>query len=285
MRLWKSTLALVTAFGLSAILSLSETQQTDERNRDTIEDRPKVLDSIRVTGSTTDPGPTSGRMYLRGLILTSSLLQDIERDDVDPNFRLRGFQGRRGNNNVSQYGTYVLTFTEVQFASDDKVLVDGETSGPKRFSYRSSLTDPTALYAMDMPEGTYALTEIRFVPRPQSQTNFNLQEENARSIVRRTYCVAEKTFLFDVFAGESAFLGSFAFEDPPLRASAIADHTPIVGFIQDTEELRSQLPAFGDGNEPPLVTARMEEVDLSDQSGACRTSGAFQVPAWQSPDS
>ena len=244
-------------------------------------DQPKRLERVTVNGRYDPLAPTTGQVFMRGLVAPDYLL---DRRPDSTRSRTRKFRTRRFRSTrpvrAPRYDSFILTFTAVELGANDAISLQPLSYGQRSFNVRSKPGDRKTPWGFRLPEGSYVLSEVRFIPRREGRVQSDLRRDSLDIIVPRTYCLSQKTIVFDVTAGETGFLGSFIFEEPPGRSRKIKSHIPLAEFAQDTQDIQKQ-PAFA---EAPTELGTVPTFQSSFENVAdevCKTVGAYKVPAWQ----
>ena len=113
--------------------------------------------------------------------------------------------------------------------------------------------------SLDLPGGTYVLSEIRYNTRTDS-IRFNGQTSSEVLDLgnvfidvtgSRSYCLTEETYAFDIRNGETMFLGGMALNELPSNRARWSEHFPIIG-VDNSLELVSGPHAKNTDNIVPL---------------------------------
>ena len=104
--------------------------------------------------------------------------------------------------------------------------------------------------SLDLPGGTYVLSEIRYNTRsPSDGVVFGNTAIDATGT--RSYCLTEETYAFDIRNGETMFLGGMAVNELHSNKARWSEHFPIIG-VDNRLELVSGPHAQNTDNIVPL---------------------------------
>ena len=104
--------------------------------------------------------------------------------------------------------------------------------------------------SLDLPGGTYVLSEIRYNTRsPSDGVVFGNTAIGVTG--SRSYCLTEETYAFDIRNGETMFLGGMAVNELPSNKAQWSEHYPIIG-VDNSLELVSGPHAQNTDNIVPL---------------------------------
>ena len=115
--------------------------------------------------------------------------------------------------------------------------------------------------SLDLPGGTYVLSEIRYITRTNSgggglgNTALGTVSRSGTAVSgvtgSRSYCLTEETYAFDIRNGETMFLGGMAVNELHSNKARWSEHFPIIG-VDNRLELVSGPHAQNTDNIVPL---------------------------------
>ena len=219
-------------------------------------DVPRRLKKVTVRGVRGAPAPTTGRVILGAGV----------------------FNGIAGRLNLS--------FARVNFDTDGNASLVPPSSKKRFFRVKSSSFggEPFALgkrspfggesFALDLPEGYYVLSEIR-------HTVYRGINDGVFGASNVDFCLAEKTFAFEVVNGQTSYLGFMALNGLNSNRARDKEYVPMAGFIQTVSAVNqySEWPEVT-GSEIPGTPVRA--ISMDQDSAVCRRRGARNVIGWES---
>ena len=119
--------------------------------------------------------------------------------------------------------------------------------------------------AIDLPGGTYALTEIIY-------KFFNV--DSAARVVER-YCLSKATIAFDIQNGETSYLGAFAVADLPDNRARLRKHTPIQSIDRSLDTATGEASRIED-----LQLTKFDGIAFEATDGICESSD-YHTTAWK----
>ncbi|MEO1407514.1 MAG: hypothetical protein AAFV54_13645 [Pseudomonadota bacterium] len=107
--------------------------------------------------------------------------------------------------------------------------------GPSRRGQKSDIDfDDYHTRALDLPSGTYTLSEVHYIAvdigRGGGGGFGTINSFAGRPNVEVSYCLSDRSFIFDVGDGEVVSLGGIAIADLPKNRGRFRHHLPVAGI-------------------------------------------------------
>jgi len=201
----------------------SPVAQADEA----VDDVPRRLDRITVRGARGAPAPQTGRIIFNVNVTPKGSYRRI----------FSSHRAKRARRSASALisARYGLTFARVNFDENGAAMVAPQ-SDQDRFYRMTAQPTQRESFAMDLPEGYYALSEIRYDVSEFGRGGVGITPVKAIRPAR--YCISDKTFIFEVVNGQTSYLGSVLLEEPGSNSAKWNALIPIKGFVQDLQALK-----------------------------------------------
>ncbi|MEM6412655.1 MAG: hypothetical protein AAF683_14100 [Pseudomonadota bacterium] len=120
---------------------------------------------------------------------------------------------------------------------------------------------------VDLPSGSYTLSEVRYDVEDRGSGTL------ARPDMKVTYCLSDRSFLFNVGGGEVVSLGGVAIADLPRNRGQFGDHNPVAGI-----DMMSALIGASDDS-GYFSFASIVDTAFERDSGIC-TNTRYDVAGW-----
>lgn len=262
------------ALAQDAILE-AEPESTVEAEEVT-NDVPRKLDKITVRGVRGAPAPKTGRVLLSVGISPGTKHRNV--------FVSSGARRRAENTsiNASRYG---LSFARIDFEENgDASLVP--PSSDKRFFRITGDFDGTETFSLNLPEGYYALSEVRLdiggfdSPTTQTATPVIFGGTSIRRF-REDFCIAQKTFVFEVVNGQTSYLGDIVLNDLNDNRAKNKAHIPLAGFSQSVEKI-NQDEKWTRAIETEIFGTPVRKISFNADDPICRIKDSKSVLGWES---
>ncbi len=236
------TTSVVTAFFLTAATTTIPVTHDSVQNID----QEKTLDEI-ITEGPINPefGPQTGEFLFRPILY-------LKPHSTGRRVRQIDFYFSPVEENVDG----VASLYSHQLKQRYRVSVRVPLLNPTGTNFRLK-TDRIDLgtHTLDLPGGTYVLTEIRYSLRSSRGINFTSSPaatvSGSRIDTARSYCLTEETYAFDIQNGETKFLGGMAVNELASNPARWKEHFPIIG-VDNRLELVSGKHADNTDNIIPI---------------------------------
>ena len=251
---------------LSAQPGFSESiDQTDQEAQ-------RTLDQVTTLGRQYDlDSPRTGELLVRPVLLAK----------------------RRNESTVTGFE---LVFAAVEVAEDGSIVP--YTDKPKeRFRVkgvtpileergRLQASIPPSSYpvaSIDLPGGTYTLSEVHYTYFQPFRSNRLAANGDTLSIPelrpeRTSFCLSERSFIFDVANGEVSYLGTVALADLPANPGRNRLHEPIFGIDQNPG-----IPGVESKVDPEVLLVDLADTSFDSEAGIC-TTARYNVAGWTPRD-
>ena len=225
-----------------------------------------TLDEVTTLGQLPDlDSPTTGELLIRPILLGKR-----------PN-------KRRNRSNVT---AFELVFAAVELAEDGSIVpytdkpkerfrVKGVTPILRERGRLRGSVPPSGypVASIDLPGGTYALSEVHYTFwGPLTPPFINTRPE------RTSFCLSERSFIFDVANGEVSYLGTVALTDLPANPGRNRLHEPIFGIDQNPG-----IPGVESKVDPEVLLVDLADTSFDSEAGICTTT-RYNVAGWTPRD-
>jgi len=251
-------LMVTTCLALAAA-SASSAQETGGSS----EEDTRLLDEITTTADKVASAniPQTGELFIRPVLYTQGRSQNSPVRQVDlffapveaiDNGAAQVFDDERRYRVSLNVPVMTTTGTRFQLAKGNKIDLGTEI--------------------IDMPEGTYVLSEIRYSYNSRTGAGGALLFDEDLST--RAYCLTEETYVFNVFNGSKQFLGALALAPFPKNSARLSSFHPVVGLDQRLEMLDEDSDEIVEDmnlapfNLIPIEAGRVRCADGADQTSA-----------------
>ena len=227
-------------------------------------DVPRKLDKVTVRGVRGAPAPKTGRVLLSVGITPGTKHRNV--------FVTSGARRRAENTSItaSRYG---LSFARIDFEENgDASLVP--PSSDKRFFRITGDFNGTETFSLNLPEGYYALSEVRL-----DVVGFG--SPSAPFWSREDFCIAQKTFVFEVVNGQTSYLGDIVLNDLNGNRAKYKTHIPLAGFSQSVEKI-NQDEKWTRAIETEIFGTPVRKISFNADDPICRIKGSRSVLGWES---
>ena len=288
MRTFKNLIkpGMLVALGLTCFTFPATAQSDDTQDADTpsatefASDTPRKLDQITVRGVRGAPAPKTGRVIMDVSFTYKTQVKRIT--------SARGAKRRTRSQRLLNTQRYGLSFARVEFNSDGSAQLV-PPSAQKRFFRISSGAATHDDFAVDLPEGYYVLAEIRYDATRFNVGSVDFTNPNFTSTIgfasngnrRVEYCIAKKTFAFEVVNGQTSYLGNMVLLDPGDNPAKDSKHIPIAGFSQDVDHFVSKTK-WSKRNESEILGTPIRKIAFNADEPICRIKGSKSVKGWES---
>ena len=266
------------ALAQDAILE-AEPESTVEAEEVT-NDVPRKLDKVTVRGVRGAPAPKTGRVLLSVGITPGTKHRNV--------FVTSGARRRAENTSItaSRYG---LSFARIDFEENgDASLVP--PSSDKRFFRITGDFNGTETFSLNLPEGYYALSEVRLDTGGFDSPTNDITSPVSSSLIpggasiyrsREDFCIAQKTFVFEVVNGQTSYLGDIVLNDLNGNRSKYKTHIPLAGFSQSVEKI-NQDEKWTRAIETEIFGTPVRKIAFNADEPICRIKGSKSVLGWES---
>ena len=221
-----------------------------------------TLDEVTTLGQLPDlDSPTTGELLIRPVLL-----------------------GKRRNR--STVTAFELVFAAVELAEDGSLVpytdkpkerfrVKGVTPILRERGRLRGSVPPSGypVASIDLPGGTYALSEVHYTYwRPATPPFIDIVP------ARTSFCLSERSFIFDVANGEVSYLGTVGLWDLPSNPGRNRLHEPIFGIDQDPN-----IPGVESNVDPEVLLVDLADTSFDSEVGIC-TATRHNVAGWTPRD-
>ncbi|MEO9969615.1 MAG: hypothetical protein ABJG15_07265 [Hyphomonadaceae bacterium] len=269
MRYSNAKIPMIAAAILCATLSAQAgaSDFTDTADH-TEQDAERTLDEVTTLGQRFDPNaPQTGELLIRPVLAAR----------------------RRNESTVTGFE---LVFAAVEIAENGSLLpytdkprerfrLKGVTPTlQERGRIRSTVAPETyPVSSFNLPGGTYALSEVHYTFRKIVRSNRLSEDGNILSIPetrpdRTSFCLSERSFIFDVVNGRVSYLGTVALADLPSNPLRNRHHEPILGIDQNLS-----IPGVASKVDAGVTLVDLADTSFDSEAGIC-TNTRFNVAGW-----
>ncbi len=224
----------------------------------------RILDSVVVEAVRPDPGePKTGEIIVRPVIAAHKrrTVSDILRADLvftavelDDSGAIQPFTDQ----DRQRYSIPVVT------------PLSPNIGGLRRQIELSSYPSRN----LQLPGGTYILSEVNYTYiEPNRIDLFDIPP--GQTIRRASYCLSERSFIFDIKNGEKAYLGIIALANLPRNLASKGSLEPIAGVDQNPEF--SSVSTDASDN---LSVVELNDTNFQPDAGLCADT-RYNVAGWQ----
>lgn len=216
-------------------------------------DEQKVLAPVTTTEKRPEKeGPKTGRVFFRPILYPG------------------------GRQAITSTEEVIFVFSPIEQPDDGPaILYEGEdrarfrstmfipgSDGPTRIKIK---IDRYPTQAVELPGGTYALTEIIY--------QYFITDSAARVVEK--FCLSKGSIAFDIRNGETSYLGALAIADIPDNRARYKRHTPIISLSRDVDTITGRASRIED-----LQLTDFDGITFDPENGICNNSDYF-VSAWK----
>ncbi|MEM9668732.1 MAG: hypothetical protein AAF950_07380 [Pseudomonadota bacterium] len=201
-----------------------------QNNAEAAEDDTRVLEEVTTLTDPSDlEAPPDGELLIRPVLYTQGRSQNSAVRRIDLFF-----------SPVETVKSDAATLYMEQERTRYRISVDIPIVAPTgtRLSLSQGRTIDLGMESVEMPGGTYVLSEVRYGFNSRAGVGAGQVFNDTRTT--RSYCLTDETLIFYLNEGERQFLGALAFSALPTNDARWATHHPLAGVDRRLDMIRGE---------------------------------------------